>query len=426
MEVAGDLNKVNTSRIFNNQSWDMHIQLLDLNNNLTVSLFTERINLLHIYNSLECWSPHILLIYNDYGFVLSKYIKSTGLALKVSIKAPPTDLNEEASQGVNINNNPEFNHIYIVNNVKLVSKNEEMNTYEFNGILNNNLTLIKNFNYATNKETGPVSPYRIISDILNAANYPLNRNYTDTSQKIDFITSQNMTIEDSIRYCLNLGVSKNDPPTYFVHNLIKNEAQLINQCSRLETIYNPYNNKLGIYTKEGIDNQNLATAVTDISTEAPNGGLLNLQGLSTYEFNNYDHNKRQWKKYVYSSSLMKQTLANITGNEKIYTRIFTPTSMVDEAKLKQSYPNFTYNKMYNILRNLEFCSDTVQFLIFGNLTRDAGQVLSLDVKTDKLYSNLNGLWWIYQCVHKWEDKTYTNDITCYRTMNMKPVLNSDK
>lgn len=412
----------NNIKTYNNQEWEIKITLTNLSLHTEVTLVKDNINIIHLYNSLDCFSPKLRVTYNDFGFILTKFLKTTGLIMKVYIKSPQAGLTEAEK-----NKNPVFNGTFIINNVNIVSKQDETIIYEFIGELNNKTTLIKNYNYATNKETGKVSPYKIITDILQASNYPFDSNYTDTSQKIDFITSQNMTIEDSINYCLNLGVSKEDPPTYFVHNMLKGKAQLINQKSNTSSLVNAAN-VLSFYNKEdGAKNPNLATLITDIVSESPYGGLKNLQNLSTYEFNNYDHNKRQWKKYTYSGNLMSKTLANIQGEAgKDIENVFSPNELIDFTKLKQSYPNYRYDKMYDILKQLELGTDSIQFFVFGDLTRDAGQIVVLNTDNEKLYSNLNGVWLIYQVMHKWEDKTYTNDITCYRTMNMKPILNSEK
>ena len=56
----------------------------------------------------------------------------------------------------------------------------------------------------------------------------------------------------------------------------------------------------------------------------------------------------------------------------------------------------------------------------GCLTRDCGQFISIDTnQNNKISRQFNNLWQIYLCAHIWENKTYYNDLICFRTSLLK-------
>ena len=107
----------------------------------------------------------------------------------------------------------------------------------------------KNITYATNKENGPVSPYKIISDVVTKSGCDFDNNYLDTSQRIDFITAQNMNVNETIQYCLNLGVSEKDAPMYFMTKLLTNKCALMNLSAPFEYLLPTANQYLVIPSK---------------------------------------------------------------------------------------------------------------------------------------------------------------------------------
>ena len=113
----------------------------------------------------------------------------------------------------------------------------------------NFINLKKNITYATNKENGPISPYKIISDVVTKSGCDFDNNYVDTSQRINFITAQNMNVNDTIEYCLDLGVSKKDPPMYFMTRLRDNKCMLMNLSTSNKNLIMDSNAYLIIQTK---------------------------------------------------------------------------------------------------------------------------------------------------------------------------------
>lgn len=71
--------------------------------------------------------------------------------------------------------------------------------------------------------------------------FEFDSEYIDTSQRIDFISSQNMNAMDIIDYCLRMGVSEKDPPTYFLTRFSDNKSMLFNMKSQSQHLLNIVN-----------------------------------------------------------------------------------------------------------------------------------------------------------------------------------------
>lgn len=401
------------TKLYNSQRWEIYALLTDLYNNKTIPLFVDNINSIIITNDLECYSPTIRLKYVDFGFTLSQYFRPNGMILDITLVQPQKEFESESVQ---------LPGKFIINDLKILSQTREIISYEFIGTHVNSTKLIKNINYANNKEQGKLSPYQIISNILTLINYPLVPDFVDTTQKIDFISSQSMSVKDMINYCLHMGVSEFDPPTYFLHRLLDNKAVLLNQKTDLNIMKNDYNLGLQVFTDEGTSLSDLSLQAGNIISNVTVGGIINMKCLSTHVFNDFDHNNRKWTQKSYTAKGISKLLSDITGIDQ--ERVFMPLELMDQSELHLSYPNFEQSKMYDVFRDLELGSNNLQFTIFGELSRDAGQYILLNVQNQNLKSNIFGLWNIYRCAHIWAGHTYTNDIVCYRTINQKTKTNT--
>lgn len=159
---------------------------------------------------------------------------------------------------------------YLINNIQIELINENHALLSLEGTHINFINLKKNISYATNKEIGPVSPYKIISDVVTKSGCDFDNNYVDTSQRINFITAQNMNVNETIQYCLNLGISEKDPPMYFITRILDNKCMLYNLCTSSDYLICEANKFLSIPTKEKKGNTDIANYVSHIETETPN------------------------------------------------------------------------------------------------------------------------------------------------------------
>lgn len=249
-------------KLYNSQRWEIYATINDLFHNKKIPLILNNINRIIITNDLECYSPTIELSYIDYGFTLSKYFRPNGMVLELIMIQPKKDFEEKSF---------ELSCKFILNDMKILDQSRDTISYNFIGTHINSIQLIKNINYANNKEQGKISPYQIIFNLLNLLNYPANNNYIDTTKKIDFISSQSMTVKDMINYCLHMGVSDYDPPTYFIHKLLDNTAMLINQKTDFNLLLNTYNMSLQIFTDKGVEESDMAFQANNLISNINTG-----------------------------------------------------------------------------------------------------------------------------------------------------------
>ena len=98
----------------------------------------------------------------------------------------------------------ELNISFILDNTKIIDQERDKTEIHLIGTHTHILSLLKNINYSTNKEleTGQVSPYKIITDLMNKISFDFDINYIDTDTAIHFISSKTMNVKDMIDYCL--------------------------------------------------------------------------------------------------------------------------------------------------------------------------------------------------------------------------------
>lgn len=183
-----------------------------------ITLITENITYISITNSLESWVPTIVLKYSDFNYSASKFLRANSSVLYVELIEPMHIDAKESTKLIKT---------FIINNIKQNTQNREYIMYEIEGQDLHITDLIKNVNYSNDKTQGKLSPYNIIADIANRIGYIFDTYFVDTSKRIDLITSQTMNAMDIIDYCLRMGVSEKDPPTYFITRLLDSTRNVI-------------------------------------------------------------------------------------------------------------------------------------------------------------------------------------------------------
>lgn len=165
---------------------------------------------------------------------------------------------------------------FILSNTAIVSQTKDFIEYKFTCKQMNIINLLKNINYSTNKETlsGQESPYKIIMNINNKIQNLFDNQYIETSRKIHFISSQNSSALDIIDYCLKMGVSEKDLPSYFFTRIADKKSMIFNQLSiinNLNKFINPTNINLTVQTNHNDNNQILGDFTTDIMSNSSLG-----------------------------------------------------------------------------------------------------------------------------------------------------------
>jgi hypothetical protein len=104
-------------------------------------------------------------------------------------------------------------------------------------------------------------------------------------------------------------------------------------------------------------------------------------------------------------------------NVKNFESQFYPYKNINLNNYKQCYPNYSHSNIYNVLRNLEIGTQTIQFNCLGDLGRDCGQFINIKTGDNNLKSSIEGIWLIYQCKHIIKNNYYYNNIIAYRTLS---------
>lgn len=347
----------------NTCDWYIDIRLINVSDNIIIELPADQVTYMKFSNSLEYYIPTLVLRLNDKNFRFTKFLKYTNLMLNVDIRQPNLTKDSNHNEPFDV----KLNTMYVINNIKTLTIGKHEIIYEFFAEQLNVLNFIKNINYATNKKTIGESPYKIIQDICNKADIVVDSEYSDTDIKINFITSQNMTVIDSIDYCLKMGVfSKSKPPSYFYSRLLDQTSVIFNQDISAKKIIFPINMLMmnGLYSSAAP----MGNFIQNVSFITEENQSQNLKNFGTKSFHDFDHNTRTWSQTTYSSDNILKTVAKITDNNLIESSVWGKQFF--SPQYINNFSNYSHYKLYNSLRTIELCSVNLRFDCFGNLNRD--------------------------------------------------------
>ena len=398
---------------------------------INVALITQNINEIKIYNDIQKMSPSLQFTYYDMGQNITKLLDNNDLLIRLNLFQPPPNTEDDYWKKENLLN---LNLLFFVNKVTTVFKKFDNVMYKFEGLHYNYSALNRCLNFATKKDlrsskNKKESPLQIITQILKDIDYPWkDAIVNDTQKRIDFISSQTMSVKDCIDYLLRMAISPHDPPTYFVHNLKTNSAMLINNKTYEERLENPTNIFIVPGTADSKDLQyDILTEVSNLTNNSFNAGILSQNYLSEFTFRQFDQNTRKWNQTKYNYKIIDDMFnKDILSKSDKYESIFTIQDKVDLNDIKYDFPVHNEQKMYLFLRELQLGTNSITFDVVGNLTRDAGQYCNLNCSNEAQISRYQGLWNIYSCEHRWSGKVYTNQLVCYRTFAMKPLWDENQ
>lgn len=414
-----------SQKMFNSHKWDIKFQLLNIKNDMNISLITQNLNSIIITNDIEIMCPSIQFVYFDLGQSITKIIDNNNLLLKIYMKQPPPNSEDPYWKEQKLLT---LQALFYIFKIEIVKKMQSGIIYRFTAVHYNQTFLRKNINYATQKGNEdsigiPQSPLKIIEKILTKIGYPHSTFYNDTEQRIHFISSQSMSIKDDIQYLLKLTPSKHDPPSYFMHSLRLNQAMLINSKILENRLINPCNDFVLVGNNPKQDMViDLANQVTDLKMQNFEAGLDSERYLGNIDFHDYDHNKREWNITSYNYDIVNNLMNNqIIKSNNEYETVFINKKDIQRNDLWFNFPNFNQNHMYNFLRNLQLGTNQIRFRVLGNISRDCGQYVNITV-SDKTQIQFQGLWNIYECRHILKGKMYFNELLCYRTFTKRAIF----
>lgn len=426
---------LNNNKKFNGTSWkfDVYIYNSDViqenfqsneSDSLKADSFIPTKNILYfsIDNSISELCPKAMFKIVDPQYGVSNKIRRQNTFLKVEIEKLMDDASDEPSD-------QKINLTFLITDYKIVSFSEESITYEIMCELDLSVLLNKTCEYATNPEK-PENPLNIAYEILKQVNYPLyqtevkvdnsikrTRWYPPVSDtEINFITYQNMTVKNALKYLLSITGINCESPVYLMHNLTDNKSFL---SSRTHLLRDEWIESAPGVTKIQF---NFASNMVGpshnmkfLKTAGEVGGSETSKLLANYTFTKYDHIKREWDSVTYDRDALDDTLTGFRNDrEKSLLRY---GNIQNDPEFKYEFIPYSEPFLNDVLRDLDLYSSSVQFTVDGNLKLDVGEIIMIqEMQNDPSKSEqFFGLWMISKVRHSFKDQLFKTNIICTRT-----------
>ncbi len=383
----------------------------------TYSQISEReIITIIIDNDLECFNPSVIITYKDINHVFMNSQELVGQYARLVIKQP-TYIDEKTVPKY-------FDFIVLITNSKIVDFNPKYSVYELHcehSIVN---LLNRHINYATSKELSDISPYQIITNVLNKVGFEVDEDkIAKTTQQIQFITSQDLTVKDIIQYCLAAGVSKNDKPAFFYFNNILNRPYVWNEDLDMkdENRYDA-NRNLGIMTSDGGDIKSSDLMVRDVVHSNSNPTTMFIQDSGLDITWNFDQTTRTWSQNIIIPNKIKENLSNVTKEEEDKAKSNFHVYSYNDYYIRHYHPNYDFLNLYSKYRDLYLGTNSLEIMVRGSIIREVGQTVELCCNDDNAMPLLGGIWRMYKVMHIFQANTYTNSLVLFRTksIDIKP------
>ena len=290
------------------------------------------------------------------------------------------------------------------------------------------------------------NPYDIIRSILLSVGFKM---YSSTSvdekgneiknrysppaisNKVHFITNQNMYAIDAVKILLSKAVSTLDvsSPSYLIYNIKDNKGFITTREN--------------LFKESSIDEQPDSTKVPysitevglgktyqmkDIQTDSIRyenevGGIENSKLFYNYGFYKYNHNTRLWENDKVSKIGINDILVKGSNGSSEFSIYMNSGNEDFELAKNYQFSTKNHQKLYDVLKHLELFSSNIQFSIDGDLNLDIGQVISVNESSDSggKAEMFNGKWFIIKIRHSFRNKEYKTNIICSRTYYTKAV-----
>lgn len=400
------------TKVYNGNNYEIGITLYSPFHDTVYELTQESIKQIVIENDLECFAPKITLMYKDINNVYSNGHEMIGQFLRVVIKQP-TPMDEIAVPKY-------FDNIYMIVSARIIDFAVTYATYEFEAVHESIIKLNRHINYATSKSLSPISPYKVISDALKKVSIEINeKNITKTTNRIHYITTQEQTVKDIIKYGLAAGVNKDSEPAFYYWNM-KLETPYIwsmNMDMGDEDKYTG-NYDLSFYTGQGgeISSPDLLVRNISMMNANPVDSFIQESGLDIVW--NYDQLSRKWSQNITTpykinnllSPVPEQLKKDIKSNFKIYD--------YETYGIRHYHPNFDFLTLYKKYRDMLFGTNTITIDVRGLIVREVGQTVELKCNDDNIKPIIGGRWKIYRILHVFEGNHYNNSLVLFRTFSM--------
>lgn len=405
------------TRVYNGNNYEIGITLFSPFNESISMIKQESIKQIIIGNDLECFTPQLTLMYKDMNNVYANTHEMIGQFLRVVIKQP-TDVNEKTTPKY-------FDNIYMIVNARIIDFAVTYSTFEFEAVHESIIKLNRHINYATNKNLSPISPYKVITDVLKKAAIDVNeKNVTKTTNRIHYITTQEQTVKDVIKYGLAAGVNKDSEPAFYYWNMIKETPYIWSMNLDMGEENNYYGNfGLTFYTGQGgnVSSSDLLVRNVSMINANPVDSFIQESGLDIVW--NYDQLNRTWNQTITTPYKINKLLSPVP--ELLKNRIKSNFKIYDYNTygIRQYHSNFDFLTLYKKYRDMMLGTNTITIDVRGLVVREVGQTIELKCNDDNISPLLGGRWKIYRILHVFEGNNYNNSIVLFRTFSLKEKKN---
>lgn len=429
---------ISFSKKYNNADW--HVKLLIYNNNITLTspdqieesngslIPSESILSIQIQNSIIDFVPTALFQVIDNKFAITNYLKNQNCKLILLLSRPIQGLNENGKTN-------DMTLSFLVKSYDVINFNNESITYSISCELNNSIPLNTTCEYATKE---PENPYEIAYKILKNYGYNLfpietksEKNVVlqtkyclpSTDYKCNFITNQNMTVLDAIKYLFSAGAANSSEPAYLIHNLYYDRGFI---TSRRTLMRNDW-----LDTQPGVTKMDFNFSSSDVgethimsylSTKSALGGIEHSKLYNNYEFFSYNHLKREWDSNLISKNNLNDTLTKFIDPE-VEKSLFDTGDIDEDPKLSLKFQFPPINDYYitDVKRNLDLYSSNLQFTVLGDLELDVGYMIKIDETRggNQKIEQFSGMWMISKILHTFSDQLFKTNIIVSRVSYKK-------
>lgn len=432
---------ISFSKKYNNVDW--HVKLLIYNNNITLTspdqmeetngslIPSESILTIQIQNSIIDFIPTALFHVIDNKFSITNYLKNQNCKFMLLLSRPIQGLIENGKTN-------EMILSFIVKSYDVLNFDNESITYSISCELSNSIPLNTICEYATKN---PENPYEIAYKLLKNYGYSLfpietksEKNVIiqtkyclpSTDYKCNFITNQNMTVLDALKYLFSAGAANSSEPVYLVHNLFYDRGFITSRKTLMR--------KDWLDTQPGVTKMDFNFSTSDVgethimsflSTKSALGGIEHAKLYNNYEFFNYNHLTREWDSTLFSKYNLNETLTKFI-NPEVEKSLFDIGDVDEDPKLSLKYQFPPINEYYitDVKRNLDLYSSNLQFTVIGDLELDVGLMINIDETRsgNEKIEQFSGIWMISKILHTFSDQLFKTNIIATRVSYKKNLV----
>lgn len=354
------------------------------------------------------------LVYTDIGSYLFSKISADGRTyLFLSIEKIG---NETNVVGIS-QSEQKYEEAFLITNIDMLDRKTEESTFRISFVSDEWYKLNNYFNFSSEGEK-PV--YQILQNLILAGGLKLkpNTEVKQVERNQFFITPTSYNLLDSIRYLLSIGIDPNNGFYFFIRNHIEANYELIS----LKQLYNnitideiPSRNIMILPSKFFYPTGNIGRqAVHELKEINVNGADTNTEMLKPYAFTTYDYVKREFNSINVNFNKLVGTLPDPQSTSFNNNLNPPPTEISNLNYFREKTPINTFDYYFSMTK-LFMWTNVIEFKIYGDIERKAGEIMFINVpEGDEYNEKIGGYWYILRVKHMFDKKTYYNYIQACR------------